>query len=134
MFGLIAALVSLLPLAIATVVIPNALFVRMTPVRVIDYVFLIVSVVLVGVLGATFALPGTEQGTASGAAGGVLSTLAIGCPICNKIVVALLGISGALTYFEPIQPLIGVAGIGLLALSIVARLSRSAACPTPSAT
>jgi hypothetical protein len=30
-------------------------------------------------------------------AGGVLSFLGVGCPICNKIVELLLGISGAFT-------------------------------------
>jgi len=38
----------------------------------------------------------------------VLATFAIGCPICNKLVVALLGVSGALTCWAPLQPLIGV--------------------------
>ena len=35
----------------------------------------------------------------------LLAFLAVGCPLCNKVVVLLLGASGALTYFEPIQPL-----------------------------
>ena len=48
--------------------------------------------------------------------------LAIGCPICNKVVVALLGVSGALSVFAPIQPIIGAASIALLAGSLAWRL------------
>jgi len=39
--------------------------------------------------------------------GGLLSFLAIGCPICNKLVVLALGLGGVLRWFAPIQPLLG---------------------------
>ncbi len=35
------------------------------------------------------------------AGGGLLSALAIGCPVCNKAVVLLLGSAGALTVWAP---------------------------------
>ncbi len=41
-----------------------------------------------------------SQGKALG--GGLLWVFAIGCPICNKLAVIALGVSGALAYFAPI--------------------------------
>lgn len=34
---------------------------------------------------------------------------AVGCPACNKIAVILLGTSGALNLWAPVQPVLGVA-------------------------
>ncbi len=62
-------------------------------------------------------------------AGGIAAFLAIGCPICNKVVVAALGVSGALNVFAPLQPLIGGASVALLAGTLLWRLrSRSRGC------
>ena len=41
--------------------------------------------------------------------GGMLSMFAVGCPACNKIAVILLGTSGALNLWAPVQPVLGVA-------------------------
>lgn len=49
------------------------------------------------------------------ASGGLLSYFAIGCPVCNKLVVLALGSSGAISWFAPLQPLLAVASVGLLA-------------------
>jgi hypothetical protein len=58
--------------------------------------------------------------------------LAIGCPVCNKIALVLLGTSGAMTLFAPIQPIIGAASLMLLAATLAWRLrlrARGGACP-----
>lgn len=56
--------------------------------------------------------------------------LAIGCPICNELVVAALGVSGALTVFAPIQPLIGAASVGLLGVTLGWRVRQlTSDCP-----
>jgi hypothetical protein len=55
------------------------------------------------------------EGTTLGTVAGLGTFLAIGCPVCNKIALVLLGASGALTVFAPLQPLIGAASLGLLA-------------------
>lgn len=104
-----------------TDVVPNPWFTRMTPVRTQDYVFLALAVVLGALLAASYAVPrvaacGTQQGKA--VSGGLLSVLAVGCPVCNKIVLLLLGTSGALTYFEPIQPILGLLSVGMLAVAV----------------
>ena len=48
---------------------------------------------------------------------------AISCPVCNKLVVLALGTSGALTYFAPIQPLLGFLSVGLLLYALRAQLA-----------
>lgn len=66
-----------------------------------------------------------------GSAGGVLSAFAVGCPICNKLVVALVGVSGALNVWAPVQPLVGMAALALLgyALHTGSPASGRALCP-----
>ncbi|HEX3723706.1 MAG TPA: hypothetical protein VHV31_13000, partial [Nitrolancea sp.] len=114
-YGLVGALATALLIGIPTVLIPNPFFSRMVPVRPQDYGFLTVTVLLTGVLAATYALPATcplQEGKL--ATGGFLSFIAVGCPVCNKIVVLAVGASGAMSYFAPIQPLIAVASTLLL--------------------
>ncbi|MEP6693723.1 MAG: hypothetical protein ABJB39_03675 [Chloroflexota bacterium] len=130
-FALIGATFATFLYAVTTAVIPNPFFIRMTPVRPLDYLFLALGVALFATLTATYALPGPERGVNRGVAGGILAGLAIGCPVCNKVVVAVLGVAGALSYFEPIQPLLGVFGIALLALGVLVQLDGAAACRTP---
>jgi hypothetical protein len=57
--------------------------------------------------------------------------LAIGCPVCNKIALVLLGTGGAMTVFAPIQPFIGAASLMLLAGTLAWRFrlrARGGAC------
>lgn len=121
-------------LAIPTAIIDNTFFTRMTPVEPEQYVFWIATSLLSGALIATYLLPELRHGIAGQSAGaGLLGVFAVGCPICNKLVVALIGTSGALNYFAPIQPLIGLAAVGLTswALWIRYRALRDPSCPLP---
>ena len=109
---------------------------------------LVVSSVLAGLLTATYvAAPGTtdaagEPGQAekgeldrsakSGYLGGFLTFFAVGCPVCNKLVLLALGTSGALTWFEPVQPVLSLAAIGVLAWALRARLRGEVSCAVPS--
>lgn len=129
--GLLAGLAALLAIGIPTDVVPNPWFARMTPVRPLDYIFLGVTVLLAGILGATYALPAacSSQKTKI-TAGGVLSALAVGCPVCNKLVVLALGMSGAVTVFEPLQPALGFGALALLAVAVAARV-RAVGAVTP---
>lgn len=118
-YGLVGALAAALLIGIPTVLIPNPFFSRMLPVSAQDYAFLAVTVLLTGVLAASYALPVAcplQEGKL--ATGGFLSFIAVGCPVCNKIVVLAVGASGALSYFAPIQPLIAVASTLLLGYAI----------------
>lgn len=111
-------------IGVPTDVLPNPWFTRMTPIRVFDYLFWVTNSVLTGVLLATYLLPRrTQSNVATASAGtGLLTVFAVGCPICNKLVVSLLGISGALNYFAPIQPLLGIAGLATASIAIGVRL------------
>lgn len=120
--ALLAACLYLAVIAIPTAMIANPLFRRMTPPTVWSWVFWIAPALLFGPLVASYLVDGPwrrcpllERKTLTG---GVLSFLAVGCPICNKVVVAILGVSGALSYFAPLQPLLGALSVGLLGYAL----------------
>lgn len=125
-FALLSAagtLVYLLVIGLVTAIIPNPLFERMTPVTPSNVVFWVLPALLAGPLMASYLAGSRTCDTSNPSlAGGVLSFLAVGCPLCNKVVVLLLGASGALTYFEPLQPLLGVASVLLLGYAVWLRL------------
>ena len=52
----------------------------------------------------------------------MLGFLAIGCPVCNKLIVALLGVSGAMDYFAPAQPFLGALGMLVLGVALGYRI------------
>ena len=121
-------------MGVPTGVIETSLYHRMTPVTWWDYPVWAVSAVLVGLTAATYVrgrddeadpLPDRSRRTLGAT---LLSTFAIGCPICNKLVVGLIGISGALHYWAPLQPILGVLSIALLATALVMRLRGAIAC------
>lgn len=125
-----------LALAIPTAIIDNPFFTRMTPVEPEQYVFWVATSLLGGALIATYLLPELRRGIATvGVGSGLLGVFAVGCPICNKLVVSLIGVSGALNYFAPIQPLLGLAAVGLgaWALAIRFRALADPSCPSPQA-
>jgi hypothetical protein len=107
-----------LAIAIPTVLIPNRLFGRMTPVRSWDALW-IAATALAGMALATRKMPGARSCRMDGTLGGAgLTYLAVGCPICNKIAVALLGVSGALFHFAALQAILGVMGLVLIVLAL----------------
>lgn len=110
----------------------------MTPVRVTDAILWPLTSIAVGALLATFALPrgtGRRNDLSTGAGGGLMSAFAVGCPVCNKLVVAVLGFSGALTYFGPIQPLLGLAALLLVLVALRRRIQDlQRGCDLPAAT
>lgn len=82
---------------------------------------------LTGLLCATYLADPAQsppQPAASRAAGlgGVLSFLAVGCPVCNKAVLLAVGSSGALRWFAPAQPIVSVVGLVLLVWAVRTRL------------
>jgi hypothetical protein len=132
--ALFSTILVALAIGIPTAVIPNPWFVRMTPAGMSNYFFWVASSLLTGTLLATYTLPrSARDGIAAATAGsGYLGLLAVGCPVCNKLVVALLGVSGAFNYFAPIQPLLGAGGLLLAATGLVIRLRGARrACEVP---
>lgn len=116
-----AAILTALVTGLPTVLIENPVFARMTPVRPHDYVVWLGSALLVGLIAGTYAGERPEGGERRALAGGFLSYLAIGCPTCNKVVVLLLGTSGALNIFGPAQLLLGAGSLALLGWALLLR-------------
>ena len=132
--GVAAALIAALAIGIPTDVVPNPWFTRMTPVRVLDVVFLVLTAALTGALVATYFEAGARRAPGAALGSGFLSVFAVGCPVCNKLVVGLLGTSGALSIFAPLQPVIGAAAVAIAALALRARLRAiGASCALPGA-
>jgi hypothetical protein len=63
--------------------------------------------------------------------GSLFGALAVGCPVCNKIVVMPMGVSGAPQWWAPLQPVLGIAGVGLLLYALHRRLRGERLCALP---
>jgi hypothetical protein len=133
---------ALLALGIPTAMIPNPVFARSIEAPAWTYPSLWLTAVLAGLLIATYvrtdaARDGAMVGEASPeearsfTVGGLLAFFAIGCPTCNKLVLIALGTSGAITWFEPVQPVLSLAGIGVLAWALRRRLAGEVSCDVP---
>lgn len=124
-------------MGLPTAVIDNPVFGRAVAVTPWSTPVLIVSSVLVGLIMATYVnplhalddrqMPVDRQVKISGI-GGLLSFFAIGCPVCNKIVLLALGTSGALNFFAPLQPILAIAGVAFLVYALVQRLRNERSC------
>lgn len=128
------ALATLLVVAVPTAMIPNPVFGRDVGVTWWSWPVLLATAALSGLLLATYVradIPSDPTVSRRGAAGGLLTFFAVGCPVCNKLVLVLLGYAGALQWFAPVQPLLAVAAVGLLVWAVRARLAGEVACPVP---
>ena len=130
--ALLITVVAGVGMGVPTGIIRTHLYHRMTPVLWWNYPVWGASAVLIGLTAATY-IARTAQ-PATPLAGGILSTLAVGCPICNKVVVAAVGVGGALNVWAPIQPWLGVGSILLLAYAFRRRLVGERVCPAPART
>ncbi|MEU2067774.1 hypothetical protein [Streptomyces anulatus] len=135
----LGALATAVAVGVPTDVVPTPLFGRSVPVQWWNYPALALTAALAGLVLSTYVRPpvaspstqppGTARDGRMGALGGVLSFFAVGCPVCNKLVLVLLGSSGALSYWAPLQPLFAVASVALLAEAALRRLSTRSQCP-----
>jgi len=122
---------SLLLLGIPSAIIPNPIFGRMVATRPTDVAIWLASAPLFGLTLATYAVRPHRSDHARGeelrlGVGGLAVFFAIGCPVCNKLVLLALGTSGALTIFAPIQPIIGIVSLAFLAATLAYRLRQIA--------
>lgn len=125
-------------IGLPTDVVPNPAFGREVAVTWWSYPTLAAVAVLSGLLLATYvrtdasaaASPEDRPGR-RGLASGALSLFAVGCPVCNKIVLLALGYSGAMSWFAPAQPLLAALSVIGLALALRGRWRAQAACPLP---
>ncbi len=99
----------------------NPFFVRMTPVYQWDYLILSGEAIL---LGLYLGIKAPSCGIKRASIGGIAGFLGFGCSLCNKLLVLALGSSFLLNYFEPIRLYIGLAGLVILSLALMAKLGR----------
>ncbi len=129
----IAAL-TIVVVAVPTDLIDTGWFSREVPPTWWSWPTLLIVAVLSGLVTATYvaypaaALPRRSE-SRWGILGGALSFFAVGCPVCNKIVLIALGSAGAMRYFQPVQPVLAVASIAALGWALSTRLRREFSCP-----
>ena len=138
----VAGLATFLALGAASAVIPNPVFGRSIPPTDWAMGVLIATSVLSGLLVATYVrnsgpasvqttaqvpLPG-ERTARGGVIGGALAYFAIGCPVCNKLVLIALGSTGAVQFFAPIQPYRAAVGVGVVAWALQVRRRGELSC------
>lgn len=110
--ALVAAALTALIVGIPTDIIPNPVFGREVPVRPWEAPVLAATAILTG-LHFGLQRPGSEK-SAPAISGAGLAMFAVACPVCNKLVLLALGTSGALGFWQPLQP--WLAGLSLLML------------------
>ena len=132
-----ATAVFALAVGIPTDLVDTPLFSREIPPTRWALPALLASAVLSGLLAATYvarpqaAAPTGETAPRGGYLAGVLTFFAVGCPVCNKIVLVALGSAGAVTWFAPVQPFLQVAAIGLVAWALRRGVRTESACTLP---
>ncbi len=131
----------LLLVAVPADLIDTPMFSRALPPTWWAWPALVVSSVLGGLVAATYVRPVDQDAggpeapepddAASGRGGmlaGLLTFFAVGCPVCNKLVLLALGATGAVTWFEPFQPVLQTAALALLGWALVRRLRNRSSC------
>lgn len=135
------ALIAGVLIGVPSDLIDTPIFGRPVETRVIDYVILVITSLLIGLVFAIRMPAALTDGQSEAAErnetrtmwGGTLSFLAVGCPVCNQAVVALLGTSGAISWWAPVQPVVGLVAIAVVLWALRERLRtyQLAACPLP---
>jgi hypothetical protein len=148
----VLTLVSGLVFGLVSAMIPNPVFGRSVAPEPFAYWVWLLSAPLMGLVFATYVVPppaalsGLAQPLVMGDVatierrstrlGGIASFaafLAIGCPVCNKVALVLLGASGAMSFWAPLQPIVGAASLLLLVITAAWRLrlrAHGGACRT----
>lgn len=119
-----AGVLTLLLVGIPTDILANPWFGREIPVRWWEYPVLGATVVLTALW---FGLQNSrcdQSRMTTPAAGVLLTVFAVGCPVCNKLVLVTIGASGALGWWAPLQPILAAASLALLAGAVVFRWRR----------
>lgn len=143
--AVVAGVVTALIVAVPTAVIPTPIFGRSIEPTWWSYPVVLLTGVLGGLVFATYIRPDVdptdstpEEPDASLApdppsklamTGGFLAYLAVGCPVCNKLVLLALGASGAVTWFAPLQGILALASLVMLSWALITRLRGEVACP-----
>ena len=119
--GLVWTLGFLIVFGIVTALFPTSFFIRMTPIVWLDYVFLVLTSLLLGLYISLHKYQKkfvAKSSVVVATVGGVGGFLGFGCALCNQLLLLLLGAAGVLVYVEPYRPLIGGVGVGLMTYAV----------------
>jgi hypothetical protein len=143
--AVLGAIATAILVALPTAVIPNPIFGRAVEVTWWSYPIVVLTGILGGLLLATYVKEPWQTDPASsgevveeakaskfGLAGAFVAYFAVGCPVCNKLVLIALGTSGAMTWFAPVQPFLAVASVILMAVALRIRLKNQVSCSVAS--
>lgn len=119
--GIAAATAMFVVLGTLAAVWTNPLFMRMTPTGGFELALLLLQSILAGVY---VGLPQSPCGKRTAGAGAIVGFLGIACPVCNKVLVLLIGSALLLEYFEPVRLYVALAGAALLAAAVGFKLRR----------
>ncbi len=120
-----AGVLTAVVIGVPTDIIANSWFTREIPVRWWEYPVLAATCLLTAAwFGIRTARPDARQGGAGAFGGAGLAMFAVGCPVCNKLVLAAVGTSGALGVWAPIQPYLAAVSLVLLAAAVAYRWRR----------
>jgi hypothetical protein len=137
--ALAATAVFVLVVAVPTDLVDTPVFGREIPPTWWAWPALLVASLLGGLLTATYVRAPSQPDRAAsrrgGWVGGLLTYVAVGCPVCNKLVLLALGSAGAIAWFEPFQPVLQGVAVVVLLWALRSRLLGELSCrATPSGT
>ncbi len=125
-------------IALPTAVIPNPIFGREMKTTWWSFPTVILSAILSGLLVATYVresinddeieVKGSDTSLRIGTLGGFITFFAVGCPVCNKLVLLALGASGAVSWFAPIQAFLAVISLIFMLWALNVRLVNQNSC------
>ena len=143
--AVVAGVITALIVAVPTAVIPTPIFGRSIEPTWWSYPVVLLTGLLGGLVFATYVRADDASGdqppqesvptdpadrpSKVALAGGFLAYLAVGCPVCNKLVLLALGASGAVTWFAPFQGVLALASLVMLGWAFIIRLRGEVACP-----
>ena len=119
-----AAAATALAIGIPTDIIANPLFGREIPVRWWEYPVFAATVLLTAAWFGIQTRPTERSSGAIPTTGAVMAFLAVGCPVCNKLVLATIGVSGAMGFWAPLQPVVAAVSVVLMAGAVAYRWRR----------
>ncbi len=108
-------------MGIPTALVPNPFigYARMIEPTTLDYFFLTaVSVLLAVLVSLKLYFKSEKPLGAKGIIGGIVGFLSFSCPVCNVLLVAVLGSATVLTFIEPLRPILGVVSVSVLSYLI----------------
>ena len=121
--AVLAALATFLLIGVPTDIVPNPVFGREVPVRPWEPYVLVLTSILTGLWfglqRARAATPDDEDSSVPTLSAAGLALFAVACPVCNKIILIALGTSGALGFWEPLQPYLAVISLVALTASVL---------------